>query len=50
MSTAPHFVERFDRWAHDQVLGRFPVTSLLVTTETRPYMRGGAVVGRFPLE
>lgn len=47
---APDFIERFDRWVPDPVLGRFPITSLLVTTETRPYMRGGAVVGTFSLE
>jgi len=45
----PDFPQRFDRWAGDRALGPLRVTSLLVTTETRPYMRGGGVAGAFSL-
>jgi hypothetical protein len=40
---------RFDAWAAGRALGPARVSSIQVTTETRPYMHAGAVVGAFPL-
>jgi hypothetical protein len=45
----PDFAARFERWATDRVLGPARVGSILLTTETRPYMRDGQAVGVFPL-
>jgi hypothetical protein len=44
----PAFPGRFDQWARDRALGPLEVPALLMTTETRPYMREGAVVAAWP--
>jgi hypothetical protein len=43
------FAARFEVWAQSRSLGRARVAELLLTSETRPYMRAGAVLARFPL-
>jgi hypothetical protein len=46
---AADFPARFAAWSRGRALGPVEVDALLVTTETRPYMREGAVVARWPL-
>jgi hypothetical protein len=44
------FAARFDRWAAEgRALGPVTIDAVLVTTETRPYMKEGRVVKAFPL-
>lgn len=46
---AADFPARFAAWSRGRALGPVEVDALLLTTETRPYMREGAVVARWPL-
>jgi hypothetical protein len=44
----PTLVPAFTTWARQHTLGRARIDSLLMTTETRPYMREGRVVRSYP--
>jgi len=46
---AADFPARFAAWAPGRALGPIRVDALLLTTETKPYMREGAVVATWPL-
>jgi hypothetical protein len=45
----PGFERRFDDWALGRALGPMRVDAMLMTTETRPYMRAGEIVATWPL-